>query len=81
MVDAAAVTMGLSAAGSAFGSPAPTPAALRWGPLFDALDGDGDDDYVTAVELIYEGYLLHYRDSRVIATPACEKSPCPNFLA
>ena len=49
---------GLSAAGLAFGPPAAAPAALRWGPLFEALDGGGDDDYVTAVELIYEGYLL-----------------------
>ena len=72
MVDAAAVTAGLSAAGLAFGPPAATPATLRWGPLFDALDGDddGDDDYVSAVELIYEGYLFHYRESRVSETPA-----------
>ena len=39
MLDAAAVTAGLSAAGLAFGPSAATPAALRWGPLFDALDG------------------------------------------
>ena len=68
MVDAAAVTAGLSFAGLAFGPPVATPAALRWGPLFDALGGD-DDDYVTAVELIYEGYLFHYRRSRVSETP------------
>jgi len=70
VVDAAAVAEGLSAAGLAFGPPAATPAALRWGPLFDALDGDGDDDYVTAVELIHEGYLFHYRQSRVSEMPA-----------
>jgi len=72
VVDAAAVAAGLSAAGLAFGPPPAAPAALRWGPLFDALDGDGDgdDDYVTAVELIYEGYLFHYRESRVSETPA-----------
>ncbi|MCX6372946.1 MAG: hypothetical protein NTX16_07655 [Actinobacteria bacterium] len=70
MVDAAAVTARLGAAGLAFGPPPATPAALRWGPLFDALDDGHDDDYVTAVELIYEGYLLHYRHSRVIAAPA-----------
>jgi len=69
VVDAAAVTAGLSSAGLAFGPPAATPAALRWGPLFDVLGGD-DDDYVTAVELIYEGYLFHYRRSRVSETPA-----------
>ena len=70
MVDAAAVRAGLSAAALAFGPPAATPVALRWGLLFDALDGDGDDDYVTAVELIYEGYLFHYRESRTSDTPA-----------
>jgi hypothetical protein len=69
VVDTAAVTAGLSAAGLAFGPPAATPAALRWGPLFEALGGDGDD-YVNAVELIYEGYLFHYRESRVSETPA-----------
>jgi len=70
VVDAALVTAGLSAAGLAFGTPAAAPATLRWSPLFDALDGDGDGDYVTAVELIYEGYLFHYRRSRVSETPA-----------
>ena len=75
MVDAAAVAAGLSAAGLAFGPPPAAPAALRWGPLFHALDGDGDgdDDYVTAVELIYEGYLFHYRESRVSQTPAAAR--------
>ena len=73
MVDAAAVAEGLSAAGLAFGPPAAAPAALRWGPLFETLDGDGDDDYVRAVELIYEGYLFHYRQSRVSTTPADER--------
>jgi hypothetical protein len=74
VVDAALVMAGLSAAGLAFGTPAVAPATLRWGPLFDVLDGDGDGDYVTAVELIYEGYLFHYRRSRVSETPAdaCE---------
>jgi len=74
VVDAAVVTEGLSAAGLAFGPPAVAPATLRWGPLFDALDGDGDDDYVTAVELIYEGYLFHYRRSRVSETPAVARA-------
>jgi hypothetical protein len=39
--------------------------ALRWGPLFATLDGRGDDGYVEAIELIYEGYLLHYRSDRL----------------
>ena len=72
MVDVAAVRAGLSAAGLAFGPPAATPVALRWGPLFEALDGgvDGGEAYVIAAELIYEGYLFHYRESRVSDTPA-----------
>jgi hypothetical protein len=61
---AAAVRAGLVDAGRAFGPPPAAPPALHWGPLFAALD-DGDDvEYVLAVELIYEGYLLHYRESR-----------------
>ena len=72
MLDAAPVAAELQAAGEAFGPPLtdPQPAgapALRWGLLFDALDGGGDQGYVTAIELIYEGYLYHYRTSRVSA--------------
>jgi hypothetical protein len=70
VLDAAAVAAELSAAGLAFGAPSAAPATLRWGPLFEALDGHGDDDYVHAVELIYEGYLFHYRESRVSETRA-----------
>jgi hypothetical protein len=70
MLDVAAVREGLSVAGLAFGTPVSPPATLRWGPLFAALDGLDDQDYVTAVELIYEGYLFHYRESRVSAVPA-----------
>jgi hypothetical protein len=72
VADAVAVAVGLSAAGLAFGPPAAAPAALRWGPLFEALDGD-DDEYVSAVELIYEGYLFHYRESRVSEAPAAAR--------
>ena len=46
---------------------AETPGAgvvLRWGPLFAALAGD-DDVYVEAIELIHEGYLVHYRSGRL----------------
>ena len=70
MVDASAVTTELTEAGAAFGPPAPAPAELRWGALFDELDGRDDGEYVTAVELIYEGYLFHYRESRVCAADA-----------
>ncbi len=56
-------------------APLPTfgPEGERYSPLFAALAGDGRDaeaaaqaaDYALAIELIYEGYLLHYRRSRV----------------
>ena len=42
------------------------PVALRWGPLFAALAGD-DAEFVEAVELIHEGYLVHYRRGRLLA--------------
>jgi hypothetical protein len=72
MLDTAPIAAELQAAGRAFGPPlADRPAAgtpaLRWGLLFDVLDGGGDQGYVTAIELIYEGYLYHYRESRVSA--------------
>ena len=66
------VQAGLLAAGAAFGTPAARPPALRWGLLFAALDDAGDDEYGRAVELIYEGYLFHYRRSRVTAA-ACDR--------
>jgi hypothetical protein len=51
VVDAQAVSASLSAAAEAFGaSGAPVP--LRWGALFDELDGGHDTEYVSAVELI-----------------------------
>jgi hypothetical protein len=43
--------------------------ALRWGLLFDALDA-WNDRYICALELMYEGYLLHYRESRVVLSSA-----------
>jgi hypothetical protein len=45
--------------------PAAGPVALRWGPLFTALDGGDDPVFVEAIELIYEGYLVHYRTGRL----------------
>jgi hypothetical protein len=67
VVDAAAVASGLGEAAAAFGPPAASAPLLRWGALFDELDGRDDTGYVTAIELIYEGYLFHYRESRVCA--------------
>jgi hypothetical protein len=66
-VAVASVTRGLREAGAAFGPLAGPEPGLRWGLLFDELDGADDADYVRAVELIYEGYLFHYRQSRVCA--------------
>jgi len=63
VVDAQAVGASLSAAAEAFGASA-APVSLCWGALFEDLDGQGDAEYASAVELIYEGYLLHYRESR-----------------
>lgn len=70
MLEAASVAAELQTAGEAFGPPLADPPSvdtptLRWGPLFDALDGGGDQGYVTAIELIHEGYLYHFRESRV----------------
>jgi hypothetical protein len=70
VVDAAAVTQGLAEAAADFGPAAPVPGRLRWGLLFDELDGAGDAEYVRAIELIYEGYLFHYRESRVCSPDA-----------
>jgi hypothetical protein len=75
VVDAAAVARELGTAVEALGAPsAAAPAALRWGGLFDALDSTGDGEYVTAVELIYEGYLCHYRESRAAAIDSCDQA-------
>ncbi|HTX69516.1 MAG TPA: hypothetical protein VMH50_10280 [Thermoleophilia bacterium] len=63
----AGVAAALAAAGEAFG---PAPAAAprpRWGALYAELDADADAAYATDIELIYEGYLLHYRESRALA--------------
>lgn len=54
-----------------FGRPPAEAPALRWGLLFDAL-APWDERYVTALELMYEGYLLHYRQSRVVDLAAGE---------
>jgi hypothetical protein len=71
-VDDAQVRQELVAAAQALGVVEPTPAcepALLYGPLFAELDDSGDATYPVAIELIYEGYLLHYRDTRVLAQP------------
>jgi hypothetical protein len=69
---AARVAEALAAVGEAFG-PAPACAPeLRWGALYAELDPAADAAYATDIELIYEGYLLHYRESRAVALGADE---------
>jgi hypothetical protein len=73
-----AVYEALRAAARPFGAPRrgadEAVPVLRWGVLFADLDGSSqvDQGYVTAIELIYEGYLLHYRESRLLALPASQ---------
>ncbi len=74
MVETALVARELAAAAREFGAPGSGAPELRWGSLFDALDGGDDAAYVTAVELIYEGYLCHYRESRVAAIDAGDRA-------
>ena len=67
---AGGVAAALAAAGEAFG---PAPAAApepRWGALYAELDESGDAAYATDIELIYEGYLLHYREGRAVTLDA-----------
>jgi hypothetical protein len=63
----AGVAEGLAAAASAF-VPACRlkDAGLTYGPLVADVRGAPAPDLELAVELIYEGYLAHYRSSRVI---------------
>ena len=64
---AAGVAAALAAAGEAFG-PAPAGAPQpRWGALYVELDDGADAAFATDIELIFEGYLLHYRESRALA--------------
>ncbi len=65
----ATATARAALAGLADGFEAPAEghcAELRWGLLYEALGGR-HSDYVAAIELMYEGYLLHYRQSRALA--------------
>lgn len=53
--------------------PAGASVELRWGPLFAALDGGGDETFVAAIELIWEGYLVHYRSGRLAPIAAGDR--------
>jgi hypothetical protein len=61
----AGVAAGLRAAAALFGEPATTQASLRYAPLVDRAGRPAD--LPLAIELVYEGYLLHYRTSRALA--------------
>jgi hypothetical protein len=66
-----AAQAGLARLATEFG-PAPLlPVALRWGLLHAEVGGD--ERYIEAIELVHEGYLLHYRDSRVIDLPSTDR--------
>jgi hypothetical protein len=70
---AAAVAQTLAAAAARFGVTVREPGddELGYSQLYRSLTGDvGGDAYVLAIELVYEGYLLHYRQSRVLAGDA-----------
>jgi hypothetical protein len=68
----AGVAAALAAAGEAFGPPPAAPPQPRWGALYVELDAGADEAFATAIELIYEGYLLHYRESRALALTAAD---------
>jgi hypothetical protein len=67
---AAGVAAALAKASEALG-PAPDAAPEpRWGSVYVELETGADEAYATDIELIYEGYLLHYRESRALALAA-----------
>ena len=59
------VAAGLQEAAAAFGEPARAELAPRYAALVDVSGRAAD--LPLAIELVYEGYLLHYRESRVLA--------------
>ena len=69
---AAGVAAALAAAGEAFGPAPAAPPEPRWGALYMELDAGADEAFATDIELIYEGYLLHYRESRALVLAAAD---------
>ena len=67
---AAGVAAALAAAGEPFGPSSAAAPVPRWGALHAELDGTADEAFAVDIELIYEGYLLHYRESRALALAA-----------
>lgn len=64
---AAHVAAELQAVAAPFGAPRTTTVALLWGTLLAQLDPEVPTDSVVGIELVYEGYLCHYRESRCVA--------------
>jgi hypothetical protein len=69
VIDLDEVTCDLRAAAEVCGPATVATPALRWGALLAELDTSATREYVTAMELIYEGYLVHYRRGRVRPAP------------
>ena len=66
-MDEAAIRETLWAAAPYTAPPPPTALELVYSQLFDALaPGVGSDVYPPALELVYEGYLAHYRSARLL---------------
>lgn len=62
-----ALAVGLRDRAAAFGDARlPEAGELRYGRLLTAAGGDEADRLALAVEVVYEGYLAHYRASRVL---------------
>ena len=67
-MDEQAIRDALRAAAAPFATAPPPPALeLVYAPLFCALAPAGAPDYALALEFVYEGYLAHYREPRVLA--------------
>ncbi len=63
-----AIREALRAAAAPFATAPPPPALdLVYAPLFCALAPAGAAAYPLALEFVYEGYLAHYREPRVLA--------------
>ncbi len=61
------VAAALAAVGRDFGPPPAAAPRPRWGLLYSELDRGRDEGCAVDIELVYEGYLLHYRESRAVA--------------
>jgi hypothetical protein len=68
--DAAGGTDTGAPAGAGRAAQAGAPAEPVWSRLWDALVPGDESVYGQAIEYVYEGYLLHYRESRVLASDA-----------